>query len=178
MGISRANDPVDIEKIAVKNRRGAKQSPVHAAVARHHLRELVVAINDGEDIEAWDDDGRTPLFLAAFNGHKAVLAELLRNGAQVNARDADEKTPLHYAAQEYQLDVIELLVRGGALVDAQDKDGNTPLSEAVYYSRGRGAMITLLLKMGAKRTLKNRHGVSPVELANTISNYRVDGFFK
>jgi ankyrin repeat protein len=63
-------------------------------------------------------------------------------------------------------------------VDARDKHGNTPLSKAVFYSQGSGEMISLLLRWGADRDLKNNYGVSPVGLARSIANYDVARFFE
>ena len=61
-------------------------------------------------------------------------------------------------------------------MDAPDVNGNTPLSNAVFDSRGRDQMIKLLLSFGANKTLKNKHGVSPEDLAKSIGNYDVSKF--
>jgi ankyrin repeat protein len=53
-----------------------------------------------------------------------------------------------------------------------------PLSHAVFESRGRGEMIRLLLSFGADKALKNKHGVSPENLARTIANYDVSIFLR
>jgi ankyrin repeat protein len=58
-------------------------------------------------------------------------------------------------------------------VDAQDIHGNTPLSRAVFDSKGRGQVIKLLLSSGANKDLKNKHGISPEDLAKSIGNYDV-----
>ena len=51
-------------------------------------------------------------------------------------------------------------------VDAQDEHGNTPLVRAVFASQGRGELIKLLLSHSANGRLKNKHGVSPEDLAS------------
>jgi ankyrin repeat protein len=101
---------------------------------------------------------------------------LIRSGANVNARDKTSLTPLHYAARFFQLDLAKLLIKNGAEVDARDNDGNTPLSDAVFESRGRGEMIAVLIAAGATKNLKNSHGVSPLELAQSISNFNISRF--
>jgi hypothetical protein len=78
------------------------------------------------------------------------------------------ETPLHFAAREYQLGTAQRLIEGGANPNAQDNHGNTPLWRAVFESRGRGEMIKLLLSTGADKAVKNKHGSSPKDLANTI----------
>jgi ankyrin repeat protein len=74
--------------------------------------------------------------------------------------------------------MAKLLLDHGAAADAQDAHGNTPLSHAVFESRGRGEMIRLLLSFGADKALKNKHGVSPENLARTIANYDVSIFLR
>jgi ankyrin repeat protein len=101
---------------------------------------------------------------------------LIRHGANPNAQDKSLETPLHFAVYEYQLAAAQRLIEGGADPNAQDDHGNTPLWRAVFESRGRGDMIKLLVSAGADKTLKNRHGVSPKDLANTIGNYDVSAF--
>jgi ankyrin repeat protein len=151
--------------------------PVHKAVMKHSLPEVTQAIAQGRDVNAVDREGRTPLFYAAKDGDSAIAAELIRHGANINAQDKSLETPLHFAARAYRAEVAELLLKNGASVDAQDAHGNTPLARAVFDSKGRGQMIKLLLSSGANRALKNKHGVSPEDLAKSIGNYDVNAFF-
>lgn len=151
---------------------------VHEAVMRHSLPEVIEAIAQLKDVDALDPEGRTPLFYAALKGESAIAAELIRHGADVNAQDKGLKTPLHFAAREYQTELADLLLKSGAKVDAQDAYGNTPLFDAVFGSRGRGQMIKLLLSFGADKALKNKHGVSPGDLAKNIANYDVSTYLE
>jgi ankyrin repeat protein len=125
-----------------------------------------------------DRDGRAPLFQAVISDDIATANELLRHGADVNAQDRNAETPLHFAARDYKLELAGILLGHGAYVDAQDTHGNTPLSRAVFASQGRGGMIALLLKHSANKALKNKHGVSPADLANSIGNIDVRGFLE
>jgi ankyrin repeat protein len=72
--------------------------------------------------------------------------------------------------------IAEKLLRSGVVVDATDAHGNTPLFAATFDSKGRGDMIKLLLKAGADKNHRNKHGVSPASLASTIANYDVARF--
>jgi ankyrin repeat protein len=151
---------------------------VHKAVMRHSLPEITHAIEQGNDVDALDREGRTALFYAAMDSDSAIATELIRHGANVNVRDKSLKTPLHFAARAYQPKVAELLLKNGAEVDAQDAHGNTPLSDAVFDSKGRDQMIKLLLSSGANKALKNKHGVSAEDLAKSIGNYDISKFFR
>jgi ankyrin repeat protein len=106
------------------------------------------------------------------------MAELLLDrGAAPNATDAQQWTPLLFAARDHHVVLAELLLRRGASVDAVDSSGNTPLFRATFDSRGRGDMITMLLRAGADPNHANMRGVSPAKLAATIANYDVKRWF-
>ena len=87
-------------------------------------------------------------------------------------------TALHFAAQEGSLDISKLLLDNVARVDVQDAYGNTALNRAVFFSGGSGELIRLLLEHGADRNLKNRKGISPLDLANRTTNFDLKQFFK
>jgi hypothetical protein len=53
----------------------------------------------------------------------------------------------------------------------------TPLFKAVFNSRGNGDLIRLLRARGASPYATNKHGVSPLKLARTITNFDVRKFF-
>jgi ankyrin repeat protein len=63
-----------------------------------------------------DEDGRTPLWWAAWSGHEAVVELLLEKGkADVNLQDKNSWTPLLSAAKHGHEAVVELLQSFGAL---------------------------------------------------------------
>lgn len=80
-----------------------------------------------------EDNGLTPLHLAAENCHSNVVALLLSKGANINITADDNETPLHLAAQEGCADVVELLLAKGANVNMHDKQGRTPLNRAQQW---------------------------------------------
>jgi ankyrin repeat protein len=94
-----------------------------------------------------------------------------------SAPDDNGGTPLHFAAQASAADVARVLLDAGARIDARDSEGNTPLFRAVFASRGHGDVIELLRARGADPTIRNNHGVSPIDLSRTIANYNVRQFF-
>jgi ankyrin repeat protein len=158
-----------------------KRSELNAvglAVFNGDLVAVQRAIAQGDDVNTRDRDGRSPLFQSVVDGNLAIAVELIKNGANVNALDKYLESPLHFAARENQVELASLLLKHGARVDVQDSQGNTPLFRAVFSSRGRGEMIRLLLAHSADKTLKNKHGVSPEELAGTIANFDVARFLQ
>lgn len=120
---------------------------------------------------------RTELHEAAVDANVELLRKLLSSGSDPSASDFSGWTPLHFAAQAQSLDCAALLVEAGANLNAQDEHGNTPLFRAVFSSQGDGAVIQLLLRSGAKPDMKNKHGISPLDLAKSIANYDIERFF-
>jgi len=141
-------------------------------------QQLVDFISTGVDVNVQDKSGRTPLIHAAIDNRVDMMATLIENGANVDTQDKVGWCALHYAAQESSYDSCKLLLENNATVDVQDVHGNTPLSNAVFNSRGYGEVIELLRSSGADINLKNKHGVSPLELANTIANFDVARFIR
>jgi ankyrin repeat protein len=73
------------------------KTPLHlAAQSDNKIAKLL--LSKGAEIDAKDDDGMTPLHIAAWKGRKAVVQLLLSHGTEVNARNKRGTTPLHYAA--------------------------------------------------------------------------------
>lgn len=126
---------------------------------------VAACLEAGADLDAIDDStwlpmtrGSTPLHSAAgFSRDRAVIAVLLAAGADVNARTRHGMTPLHMAVGvNRNLGVVEELVGAGADLNARDNDGNTPLHTS-WHSRNP-AVVSLLLELGADRTLVNDSG--------------------
>jgi ankyrin repeat protein len=94
-------------------------------------------------------------------------------GAGINLQDKMGYSALHFASQNNCLEAVQLLLDSGANVDLEDSFGNTPLGRAVFTSEGKGDVIQLLLRNGADKDHKNKHRISPLDLAQKISNYDV-----
>ena len=85
----------------------------------------------GADPNLADEEGRTPLHLAAaLNESPKVMAALLRAGASPKARDGRGRTPLWTAATRSDAHGVELLLGAGAPADEPDDSGVTPLLSA------------------------------------------------
>ena len=61
------------------------------------------------DVDARDDDGKTPLHLAANHGHKEIAELLIAKGSNVNAKNRSGQTPLDMAYGE----IADLLRKHG-----------------------------------------------------------------
>jgi len=108
--------------------RAAEESQVDIA------RALIVR---GDDIEARDDIGATPLHIAAVRNALDVATLLIDSDADIEAKDNDDWTPLHRAAFNNSSDVARLLIHKGAnwqgmdlnWMDEQHRPKETPKVE-------------------------------------------------
>ena len=103
---------------------------INKAVKDNNLPEVRQLLkNDPNLVFSRDEDGFTPLHLAAANGYKSMVEFLLTTKADVNAKDNAGSTPLHQAAADGEhSDIVELLLAHKADVNAADKQGLTPLA--------------------------------------------------
>jgi ankyrin repeat protein len=131
----------------------------------------------GANPDEQDAGGRAALLHAAICNRLEVARLLLESGANVDAQDEWGNSSLHYAAQEHHIEMASILIERGAKVDIEDHHGNSPLWRAVFNSRGRGELVTLLLKAGADRNHRNKNGKSAIDLSRSIANYDVAQFF-
>jgi ankyrin repeat protein len=140
---------------------------IHEAVKNNDNVRIRDLIKGNPDLtSARDEDGFSPLHLAAANGHKGVVEFLLMNKADVKAKDNAGSTPLHQAAaaEGQRTDLVEILLAHDADVNAADKRGLTPLHYATLANNLE--VIKSLLAHGANINAKdNKAGHTPLILA-------------
>ena len=81
------------------------------------------------DPDGKDNEGKTPLMLAAQRGHLEVVKLLLQTEkVDLDGKDSEGKTPLIWACEKGKLEVVELLLKTGKVdPDRKDYGGRTPL---------------------------------------------------
>ncbi|XP_048250880.1 serine/threonine-protein phosphatase 6 regulatory ankyrin repeat subunit C-like [Haliotis rufescens] len=135
--------------------------------ARQSNTEQLIAA--GADVNVQDEEGNTPLMMAAMAGRN--ISPLLTARADVTSKNGLGKTALHLVCEHrYPLfgdsvthkRVTEQLIAAGADVNVQDKDGNTPLMMAVKTERN----ISPLLTAGANVNSKNGLGKTALHLVS------------
>ncbi|MGE3145514.1 MAG: ankyrin repeat domain-containing protein [Pseudorhodoplanes sp.] len=86
---------------------------LHAAAARGDTAEIERRIKAGENREATDARGRTPLHVAAFQKQQQAARTLLRLGANANALENDRYDIITIAAVANDVPMLKIAIEGG-----------------------------------------------------------------
>ena len=121
-------------------------------------KNVVVNIDDR------DEEGNTPLIVAAAFGRVRMIDLLIANGSDVTAENDEKCTALHLAAREGHADACAKLLDAGAKIDATDVGQWTPLIWACYKRRVESAE-TLLMR-GAEANARGAHHASTLVWAS------------
>ncbi|KAK0398478.1 hypothetical protein QR680_002608 [Steinernema hermaphroditum] len=98
------------------------------AVYKNHLPVVEILLDYTAHVNMIDEeDGLTPLIVAAGRGFTDVVQRLLNADAQVNACDKFGSTALIWASRKGHLPVVELLLNNGAELDAVGMYSSTAL---------------------------------------------------
>ena len=84
-------------------------------------------------------------------------------GAHLDCRAKNLRTPLHVACIRGNAAVLSALLAQGADYDAKHCDGNTPCHMISQY--GHTQCLTVLLEKHPKLVIRNKDGVSPMDVA-------------
>jgi hypothetical protein len=125
--------------------------------------ELLVGA-DGIDVNLQDNNGRSPLNIAAFRGHEKCVELLVgADGIDINHQNKAGYSPLYAAASLGKEKCVELLLGADGIdVNPQAKDGRSALHIAA--SHGQEKCVELLLGAdGIEVNLQAKDGISPLD---------------
>ena len=106
-----------------------------------------VLLPRGADPSLRDNNGNTPLHLAARRGYDEIVKVLLdQPNVDVNAKDGSGKTPLHLAASEGHRKICQVLLNFGADIREVSADRTTSLHSAIL--NGHSEIARMILKRG------------------------------
>jgi hypothetical protein len=114
---------------------------LHYAALRGETNSIEMMLKLGAEVNATDDQGKTPLHDACLKGHLETVRLLLDHGANIGARDKNDATPLHDAALGGAPVIIKLLLDKKADAQARDADGQTALDYAQKLDRAEAIRI-------------------------------------
>ena len=143
---------------------------VHIAARHRHLAVIEALHELGIDINALNDFGWTPVYMAAYtfdddDGDVQFLKALADLGADVNIPSYSEWSPLQISARMGHCGSVKSLIEAGADMDAVNCNGLTP----VYLSACMGDWDICSLLVNAGADITSLIGV-PLALPTSISS--------
>ncbi len=136
---------------------------IHEAARDGKLWEVKKFVTQGVNVNAVDDNKRTPLHQAAWKGYASIAKLLIEAGGNKDARSKYKETPLHWAAGYGHDEVVKFLLDLGADANALDYNNSTPLDWAAQF--GRTEVGKLLLVGGTDITQKNNKNQTALDIA-------------
>ncbi|MGA9047086.1 ankyrin repeat domain-containing protein [Sulfuricurvum sp.] len=104
---------------------------LHTAAAKGNIDAIHRLSGEGNDMNAINEEGITPLIRAVNLNQKQSVIALLEDGADSNAADTTAgNTPLHHAILQGSTQLIRILLERNAQLSIPNKEGKTPLDLA------------------------------------------------
>jgi hypothetical protein len=155
------------KKIAIRSRRDAARDAIRGKDAAALKKALTLPDASGLEIDIGKDVFAGVLNLLAKDwAGGGLLAAALEAGVDPNTADQNGRTLLHEAAVLDDVNLARLLLDWGAVLDPQSSSGRTPLHDGANNGNdGQSAVLKLLLDKGAKTTIIDAEGKTPLILA-------------
>ena len=154
--------------------------PLHLAISRGNDEAVAFLLDANADVNVTGKDGRvtnqSPLFAAILADNSELIEKLLKKGADPNIADSESAFPLSEACVRNgaTVKIVKLLIEGGAEVNKVEKNGASSLTYAAQNSgidvETRKAIVELLLKNGADKSLRDKTGKTALDWAKEIGH--------
>ncbi len=128
-------------------------------IKSNDTRKLEKALKVNGGINKTDQEGDTPLMLAALYGNAATLKWMLKKGADPNGKNKDGETALMWAIHD--LEKLKILLEHGADINAKANTGNTALLLGAVGA-SQYDLVSFLLQNGADPAIKNLRRENPL----------------
>jgi ankyrin repeat protein len=126
-----------------------------------HKYIVQLLLKAGANVDAYDDNHRSPLKYSINFLHDDVTQILLDNGANPSTKNVLGRTPFHDAAKYDLQNVANMLLAKNADVNAQDGRSPTPLHASAGIYR-HGTIMKMLLDKKADQAIQDREGHLPM----------------
>jgi len=134
---------------------------IYEAIDSGNVEQTTILLEQNPDLlNTKNNNGMTPLNLAAYRGHVDIVAKLLEMGADPSIGDNENSQPIHNAAVAGKTDVIETLLKHGVDINSQDANGMTALLFALSYQQIE--TVDYLLNNNASVKIAETRGLTPL----------------
>lgn len=143
----------------------AEAGPLHRAAEWNDLRRVHALLDsEPEKINATDERGLAPLYIAACGGHLDLATALISRGAALDQRNGKYRTTaLYCAAERGHTNMVKLLASRGANLEQPHSHGCSPLCTALFHNNPAAARELILAGANISTPMKN--GVFPLHAA-------------
>ena len=144
----------------------AADYPVHQAAAKGDLKLLQKLLIGVAKVDIRNEDGQTPLMLAAQGGHAEAVTFLLDRGANLKSRSDFGSHVICFAAESGNLKTLQIIMERGADVNSANEGGGSPLIFAAQS--GNMELAKFLIQKGANANLmtgQRVRSISPIYAA-------------
>lgn len=168
----------------------ADEGALRDAARQGDVSAVKALLDRGVDVNAKDNEGRTPLSEAVFNERTEVTTVLLAKGADAFSMKSDGQTPFNLSRNhkevadliDQEIQLLDLARNGdtkalkealdkGRYVNFKDSTGRTPLTEAIWNNHADA--VKLLLERGADPKVRKVDGATALELARSKGNKEI-----
>jgi len=145
--------------------RQSTSHPLHGAALRDDVAGIASWVGRGIPVDARDEEGRTPLMVAAAFGNTAAAGALIGLGADPSARDDQGEAAIHFAARAGMAPMVDLLIASG--IDA-DYRSSARSATALHYAAafGHERVVRLLIAHGSDPDATDIEGIRPLQYAS------------
>jgi ankyrin repeat protein len=147
----------------IKNGKG--ETPLHTAAYFKNVNAINILVSSGGNINAQNNELRTPVMYATQWGDQTLLETVLKHGGDPKMKDIAGETCLHKFSSSYRNEdtgfenVIDMLLEHGADLDESDDAQKTTLMAVVNNStRDTCNDVETLLKKGANVNMRDENG--------------------
>lgn len=150
---------------------GFSQENIFDASRTGNVERIIELIASKKDtINSIDENGFSPLILAAYRNNSKCVEFLLSSGANVNYC-SPEGTALHAVCYKGNIEIATLLLKNNQSINVLNSRGTTCLIYAVQS--GNIELVKLLLDRGADKQIADEYKRIPLDYAKQANNQQL-----